>query len=87
VIEHAELIRAIREGKPINDARQVAESTLSAIMGRIAAYSGQIVRWADLTETKTSPWYDLRLSPAADDFEKGPVKAPKDDVVAMPGEA
>lgn len=87
VIEHAELIRAIREGKPVNDARQVAESTLSAIMGRIAAYTGQMVRWTDLMETKTSPWYDLRLSPAAEDFEKGPVKAPKDNVVAIPGEA
>jgi len=43
--EHNELIEAIRLGKPINEAQQVAESTLTAIMGREAVYSGQEITW------------------------------------------
>ncbi len=45
--EHVALIRSIRQGPPINDLRRVAESTLTAIMGRMAAYSGQLVTWED----------------------------------------
>lgn len=44
-VEHNELIQAIREGKPINEAKQCAESTLTAIMGREAVYSGQEITW------------------------------------------
>jgi hypothetical protein len=43
--EHADLIASIRAGKPLNEGRQVAEATLTAIMGRMAAYSGQPVTW------------------------------------------
>lgn len=42
--EHADLIAAMR-GEHLNEARQVAESTLTAIMGRMSAYSGQEVTW------------------------------------------
>ena len=52
VQEHRDLIKSIREGKPLNEARNVAESTLVAIMGRISAYTGQIVRWSDLTKNR-----------------------------------
>jgi hypothetical protein len=45
VEEHADLIKSIREGKPINEGRQVAESTLTAIMGRISAYTGRALKW------------------------------------------
>jgi len=45
VQEHTDLIASIRAGRPLNEARQVAESTLSAIMGREAAYTGQPVTW------------------------------------------
>lgn len=45
VEEHKHLIAAIRGGTPINEARQVAESTLTAIMGRMAAYTGQEITW------------------------------------------
>jgi len=44
-VEHDELIESIRLGKPINEAQQVAESTLTAIMGREAVYSGQEIDW------------------------------------------
>jgi len=87
VQEHTDLLQSILDGKPLNEARQVAESTLTAIMGRISAYSGQLVRWRDLTENAKSPFYNLLLSPSAEDFESGNVKAPEDDVVATPGKA
>ncbi len=43
--EHVDLINSIRSGKPLNEARAVAESTLMGIMGRDSAYSGQAVTW------------------------------------------
>ena len=39
VEEHKDLIASIRSGNPLNEGRQVAESTLCAIMGRESAYS------------------------------------------------
>lgn len=85
--EHVDLINSIREGKPLNEAADVATSNMTAIMGRIAAYTGQLVRWKDLTENEQSPWYNLTLKPTALDFEKGTVTAPPDDVVPIPGKA
>ena len=41
VVEHADLIKSIRSGNPLNEGRRVAESTLCAIMGRESAYSRQ----------------------------------------------
>ncbi len=41
VVEHTDLINSIRSGNPLNEGRQVAESTLCAIMGRESAYSRQ----------------------------------------------
>jgi myo-inositol 2-dehydrogenase/D-chiro-inositol 1-dehydrogenase len=87
VQEHIDLLNSILDEKPINEARNVAESTLTAIMGRISAYTGQIVRLSDLTENQDSPWYNLTLKPTAEDFEKGEVVAPPDDVVPIPGRA
>jgi predicted dehydrogenase len=39
VQEHADLIAGIRSGKPLNEGKRIAESTLCAIMGRESAYS------------------------------------------------
>ena len=39
-VEHDEMFAAIRAGKPINNGEQAANSTLLAIMGRMAAYTG-----------------------------------------------
>ncbi len=87
VQEHRDLIKSIREGKPLNEARNVAESTLVAIMGRISAYTGQMVRWSDVTKNENSPWYNLTLKPAALDFEQGTVVAPAENVIPLPGQA
>lgn len=43
--EHADLIASIRAGQPLNEGKQVAEATLTAIMGRMSAYSGKTVTW------------------------------------------
>jgi len=43
--EHDELFASIRSGKPINDGQWMAHSTLLALMGRMAAYTGQEVTW------------------------------------------
>jgi len=41
---HAALIRSIREGKPINEGKDAAESTMTGIMGRISAYTGRALK-------------------------------------------
>jgi predicted dehydrogenase len=87
VEEHIALLDSIVKGQPINAARTVAESTLTAIMGRISCYTGQLVRWSDLTTNEKSPWFNLKLSPSPADFESGSVVAPKDNVCPIPGEA
>jgi len=87
VQEHRDLIRSIREGEPLNEARNVADSTMVAIMGRISAYTGQIVRWSDLTKNTDNPWYNLTLTPTARDFENGTVVAPPENSIPLPGEA
>jgi myo-inositol 2-dehydrogenase/D-chiro-inositol 1-dehydrogenase len=43
--EHDVLFKSIRDGKPKNDDLNLATSTLLAIMGRDAAYSGQEITW------------------------------------------
>ncbi len=45
VQEHIDLINAIQNDTPLNEAEQVTDSTLTAIMGREAAYSGAEVEW------------------------------------------
>lgn len=44
-VEHNELFASIRAGKPINDGPWMCSSTLMAIMGRMAAYTGQEISW------------------------------------------
>lgn len=43
--EHDVLFASIRQSKPINDGERMATSTLLAIMGRMAAYTGQQITW------------------------------------------
>jgi predicted dehydrogenase len=46
-VEHNELFDSIRNGKPINDGIWMAHSTMMAIMGRMAAYTGKEISWAE----------------------------------------
>jgi predicted dehydrogenase len=51
VQEHADLIASIRSGNPLNEAEQIAQTTLTAIMGREAAYTGQTILWDELLKS------------------------------------
>ena len=75
VQEHTDLVASLRAGKPINGLKQIAESTLTAIMGREAAYTGQEVAWDEILNA------DQDLMPPALAF--GPMKTPD---VAIPGQ-
>jgi len=52
VQEHTDLIESIRTAKPVNELKQVAESTLTAIMGRMSAYTGKPVTWEQALNSK-----------------------------------
>jgi predicted dehydrogenase len=52
VQEHTDLIESIRSDKPLNELKQVAESTLTAILGRMSAYTGKEVSWKQALESK-----------------------------------
>ena len=45
VHEHETLFRDLRAGNPPNDGDKMVKSTLMAIMGRMAAYTGQELTW------------------------------------------
>lgn len=53
-IEHDELFASIRAGKPMNDGVRMAHSTLLAIMGRMSAYTGQVITWEQAMQSKES---------------------------------
>ena len=55
--EHIDLVTAIRTDGELNEARNTAISTLTAIMGRISAYTGQATTWDEMMAS------DLRLGP------------------------
>lgn len=52
VQEHIDLINAITKGTELNEAKQVTDSTLTAIVGREAAYSGAGVTWEEVLNSK-----------------------------------
>lgn len=55
VLQHTRQIEAIRKGLKLNDGKQVAESTLTTIMGQMSCYTGKTVDWNWLlTESKTN---------------------------------
>jgi hypothetical protein len=76
----------VGKGKPLNEARAVAESSATAIMGRISAYTGQQVTWQQIMgdPNEKPALYNLTLKPTAEDFEKGTVEIPKENVIPTP---
>jgi predicted dehydrogenase len=63
--EHDELFASIRQGRPINNGEYMAKSTLLAIMGRMAAYTGQVITWEKALNSKedlSPPRYDWDVS-------------------------
>jgi predicted dehydrogenase len=47
VQEHIDLLNSIRAGKPLNELKQVTESTFTAILGRNSAYACKNLKWDD----------------------------------------
>ena len=45
VQEYADMIASIRDGDPINEGKRIAESTMTAIMARMSAYTGRALKW------------------------------------------
>jgi predicted dehydrogenase len=84
VLEHAALIRSIRDGKPINSGYHMVRSTRIAMMGQFACYTGQEVTWEKIL---TSDYY---FPPKPEDCHAGtepPVKPGPDGIypVLIPG--
>jgi myo-inositol 2-dehydrogenase/D-chiro-inositol 1-dehydrogenase len=75
--EHIDLIAAIRTGEHVNQAEFTAKSNLTAIMGRISAYTGQEVTWEEMMNS------DLKLGPET--VALGP--ADTTAVIPVPGTA
>jgi predicted dehydrogenase len=50
--EHTDLIASIRNGKPLNELKTVAESTLTAILGRMSTYTGRTITWDQALNSK-----------------------------------
>jgi myo-inositol 2-dehydrogenase/D-chiro-inositol 1-dehydrogenase len=73
--EHIDLIASIRDNRPLNELTTVAESTLSAIMGRMSAYTGKAVTWEEALNSKDD------LLPR--DLKLGPLATPS---IAVPGQ-
>jgi predicted dehydrogenase len=69
--EHMALFNAIRKGEVINNGDYMCKSTLMAIMGREAAYTGKIVTWDQImaSEKKLGPeklaWAEMKVDPVA----------------------
>ena len=52
--EHNEMFAALRGGTPINNAEQAATTTLLALMGRMAAYTGETITWQQALNSQES---------------------------------
>ena len=76
VQEHIDLIKAIRAGVHVNELPYTVDSTMTAIMGRMSAYSGKAVSWDEAMASTES------LTPAS--LQLGPIATPP---VPMPGQA
>jgi predicted dehydrogenase len=80
--EHHDLFAALRRGDIYNEGDYGAESTMTAILGRMATYSGKVVRWDEALASGAD------LSPATYDFAATPPVVPDADgyyPVPVPG--
>jgi len=82
VQEHIDLIAAIRKNEKHNEGHYGATSSFTAVLGRMATYSGQIIRWDDAV-AKGAGEFPARLAWDAEP----PVKPDKDGnyPIPMPG--
>jgi predicted dehydrogenase len=82
-IEHDELFAAIAKGEyKFADAENGAKSSMTAILGRMATYTGQVVEWDKALNS------GINLQPKSYDFNAAPPIVPNDEgyyPVATPG--
>ncbi|MBO6512778.1 MAG: Gfo/Idh/MocA family oxidoreductase [Phycisphaerales bacterium] len=52
--EHDVLFKSIRNNTPVNDGKFMSHTSLLAIMGRMAAYSGKIVTWEEAMNSQVA---------------------------------
>ncbi|MEM9411595.1 MAG: Gfo/Idh/MocA family oxidoreductase [Planctomycetota bacterium] len=75
-VEHQHLFKSIRENQPINNGKYMSYSTMLAIMGREASYTGKLIKWDDLMQS------DQKLGPEKlefGDFTPHPIAIPGTD--------
>lgn len=75
VQEHTDLIASIRNSEPINYGERVAHSTLTAIGGRMSAYTGREISWNWLLNASKLDIFPKKIGPGPGIFTP----------VAMPG--
>ena len=75
ILQHADQIAAIRQGRMLNEGRRIAESSLTAIMGRMSTYTGRALKWDWVMNAS-----ELDLTPDKYEFGDLPVRP-----VAVPG--
>jgi hypothetical protein len=86
--EHDLLVKAVREGQPIEagcDPYSAAMSCMTAVLGREAAFCGKVVKWDELVE-KGKPYFPngeitnwdqaAPVQPDADGFYESTVPVP-----------
>lgn len=80
--EHERLWDAVLNDKPLNNAYYAAKSSFTAVLGRLATYSGQLVNFDEAAKSNFS------LMPQDFAFDADPPVLPKDNgeyEVAVPG--
>jgi predicted dehydrogenase len=75
--EHVHLVESIRLNKRINQAEAIANSTLVAILGREAAYTGKAITWDEILNS------DLRYGPK--EYALGPLPDYFEGLAPIPG--
>ena len=73
VQEHTDLIASIRKGEPLNEGEQVAMSTLTAIGGRMSAYTGREISWNWLLNASKLDIFPKTIGPGPGVFPAVPV--------------
>ncbi len=72
-VEHDEFFKSIRSNDIINDTENGAKSTLSAIMGRMATYSGKTVTWDEALNS------NHQIMPESVDWDTTPPSLPNEN--------
>ena len=81
-VEHDKLFASIRNGGVIADAENGARSTLTAIMGRMATYSGKVITWDQAMNS------DSQIMPESLNWNSNPPTMPDSNgnyVIPTPG--